>query len=107
MGHGDAQETAQGPCGLPDLSRQHPRADGCGTRIDRRRAACGESPHGRFTPYREGSLQHLEVRHRAHARVEDRIRCGKTTGFGRFPSRHFQINAAWLELSLAAIDLLA
>jgi hypothetical protein len=33
-------------------------------------------------------LQHLEVRHRAPARVEDRIRCGKTTGFGRFPSRH-------------------
>jgi hypothetical protein len=59
------------------------------------------------TPHGEGSLQHLEVRHRAHARVEDRIRCGKTTGFGRFPSRHFQLNAAWLELSLTAIDLLA
>ncbi|WP_371518244.1 IS1380 family transposase [Kitasatospora sp. NBC_01300] len=59
------------------------------------------------TPNGRGSLQLLEVRHRAHARIEDRIRCGKTTGFGRFPSRHFQINAAWLELSLAAIDLLA
>ncbi|MBV6703426.1 IS1380 family transposase [Kitasatospora aureofaciens] len=59
------------------------------------------------TPYGHGSLQLLEVRHRAHARVEDRIRCGKTTGFGRFPSRHFAINAAWLELSLTAIDLLA
>lgn len=54
-----------------------------------------------------GSLQFLEVRHRAHARVEDRIRCGKATGFGRFPSRHFAINQAWLELSLTAIDLLA
>jgi hypothetical protein len=54
-----------------------------------------------------GSLQYLEVRHRAHARVEDHIRCGKTTGFGRFPSRHFAINQAWLELSLTAIDLLA
>jgi hypothetical protein len=59
------------------------------------------------TPYGQGSAQLLEVRHRAHARVEDSIRCGKTSGFGRFPSRHFQINAAWLELSLAAIDLLA
>jgi hypothetical protein len=58
-------------------------------------------------PYGEGSLQHLEVRHRAHARVEDCIRCGKTTGFGRFPSRHFAINQAWLELSLTALDLLA
>jgi hypothetical protein len=53
------------------------------------------------------SLQQLEVRHRAHARVEDRIRCGKTTGFGGFPSRHFALNAAWLELSLTAVDLLA
>ncbi|MEV6949739.1 IS1380 family transposase [Streptomyces sp. NPDC051172] len=59
------------------------------------------------TPYSQGSLQHLEVRHRAHARVEDRIRCGKITGFGCFPSRHFAINTAWLELSLTALDLLA
>jgi hypothetical protein len=56
---------------------------------------------------RGGSLQHLEVRHRAHARVEDHIRCGKTTGSGRFPSRHFTINQAWPELSLTAIGLLA
>ena len=35
-----------------------------------------------------GSSPHLEARHRAHARVEDRIRCGKDTGLGRFPSRH-------------------
>ncbi|OIJ87351.1 IS1380 family transposase [Streptomyces colonosanans] len=60
------------------------------------------------TPYSGGgSAQFLEVRHRGHATVEDHIRCGKSTGFGRFPSRHFTINAAWLELSLAAIDLLA
>ncbi|MFE7661184.1 IS1380 family transposase [Streptomyces celluloflavus] len=54
-----------------------------------------------------GSAQFLEVRHRGHATIEDHIRCGKTTGFGRFPSRHFAVNAVWLELSLAAIDLLA
>lgn len=54
-----------------------------------------------------GSIQFLEVRHRAHARVEDHIRCGKTTGFARFPSRHFAINQAWLELSLTAIGLIA
>ncbi|GAA3813614.1 transposase [Streptomyces chiangmaiensis] len=59
------------------------------------------------TLYGQGPLQLLEVRHRAHARVEDRILCGMSTGFGRFPARHFQINATWLELSLAAIDLLA
>jgi hypothetical protein len=59
------------------------------------------------TPHGGGPIQFLEARHRAHARVEDRIRCGKTTGFGRFPSRIFAINAAWLELALTGIDLLA
>jgi hypothetical protein len=60
------------------------------------------------TPYsRGGSAQFLEARHRGHASVEDHIRCGKTTGFGRFLSRDFNVNAVWLELSLAAIDLLA
>jgi hypothetical protein len=58
------------------------------------------------TPVGGGSIQYLEVRHRGHARVEDRIRCGKTTGFGRFPSRVFAINAAWLELALTGQDLL-
>jgi hypothetical protein len=58
------------------------------------------------TPHGGGSIQFLEVRHRCHARVEDRIRTGKTTGFGRFPSRAFAINAAWLELALTGIDLL-
>jgi hypothetical protein len=59
------------------------------------------------TPPGHGSIQFLEARHRAHARVEDRIRTGKDTGFGRFPSRVFAINAAWLELALTGIDLLA
>ncbi|MGW1365402.1 IS1380 family transposase [Streptomyces chartreusis] len=59
------------------------------------------------TPYSGGgSAQFLEVRHRGHATVQDHIRCGKTTGFGRFPSRNFAVNAVWLELSLTAIDLL-
>jgi hypothetical protein len=54
-----------------------------------------------------GSIQFLEARHRAHARVEDKIRTGKTTGFGRFPSRVFAINQAWLQLALTGVDLLA
>lgn len=49
----------------------------------------------------------LDARHRAHARVEDRIRTAKDTGLGRFPSRLFAINAAWLTCALTAIDLLA
>lgn len=55
------------------------------------------------TPFTEGSSdQFLELHYRGHATVEGHIRTG-----GRFPSRHFAINAAWFELSLTAIDLLA
>jgi hypothetical protein len=54
-----------------------------------------------------GQLAFLDGRHRAHARVEDRIRCGKDTGLGRFPSRTFAINVAWLTAVMLAVDLLA
>jgi hypothetical protein len=54
-----------------------------------------------------GQLAALEARHRAHATVEDRIRCGKHTGLGRFPSKLFAINSVWLELALTAADLIA
>ena len=54
-----------------------------------------------------GSLQWLEVRHRAHARVEDRIRCAKDTGLGRLPSREFAINQAWCTAAAIAADLIA
>jgi hypothetical protein len=59
------------------------------------------------TNTRVGQLAFLEARHRAHARVEDRIRQIKDAGLGRLPSRMFAINAVWLELALAAADLLA
>ncbi|MGQ4333245.1 transposase [Streptomyces hayashii] len=73
------------------------------------RSRRGHAPPGlpHRHPHGEGSLRHLEVRHRARARVEDRIRCGKNTGLDRLPSRHFAINAAWLELTLTVVDLLA
>lgn len=53
-----------------------------------------------------GALQWLEARHRAHARVEDRIRTGKDTGLGRLPSREFAINAAWCIIAAIAVDLI-
>ncbi len=59
------------------------------------------------TNTRTGQLQWLEARHRAHARVEDRIRCAKDTGLGRLPSREFAINHAWCTLAAVAADLLA
>jgi Transposase DDE domain group 1 len=54
-----------------------------------------------------GQHARLDARHRTHARVEDRIRCGKDVGLGRFPSREFAINEAWLTVAMIAIDLLA
>jgi hypothetical protein len=54
-----------------------------------------------------GQLAFLEARHRAHARVEDRIRQAQDAGLGRLPSRVFAINQVWLELALTAADLLA
>ena len=59
------------------------------------------------TDTRTGQHAYLDARHRAHARVEDRIRCGRTVGLGRFPSRSFDINQAWLTATMIANDLLA
>ena len=60
-----------------------------------------------ITNTRAGQLAFLDARHRAHARVEDRIRTSKSCGLGKFPSQLAHVNAAWLELALAAADLLA
>jgi hypothetical protein len=53
-----------------------------------------------------GQLPDLEMRHRSHARVEDRIRCGKATGLRNLPCRGYDENKVWLELALTAADLL-
>ena len=52
-----------------------------------------------------GQVAGLELRHRQHARVEDRIRELKATGLGNLPCHSFWANAAWLEIVLAAADL--
>ena len=59
------------------------------------------------TDTRIGQLAFLDERHRAHARVEDRIRTAKDTGLQHFPSRAFAINAAWLAVVMLAVDLTA
>jgi hypothetical protein len=51
-------------------------------------------------------LAFLETRHRAHARVEDDIRCGKATGLDHLPSTSMKINAAWCVAATIACDLL-
>nr|MDQ2710446.1 IS1380 family transposase [Actinomycetota bacterium] len=54
-----------------------------------------------------GQVAFLEARHRAHARVETRIRHAKDTGIGRFPSREYDINVAWTLAASIAADLIA
>ena len=54
-----------------------------------------------------GQLAGLELRHRQHARVEDRIRELKATGLRNLPCQSFNANAAWLEIILTATDLVS
>lgn len=54
-----------------------------------------------------GQIAGLEIRHRQHARVEDRIRQAKATGLRNLPCRAWNENAAWLEVVLMATDLVA
>lgn len=54
-----------------------------------------------------GQIAGLELRHRQHARVEDRIRQAKDTGLRNLPCRAWNENAAWLEVVLMATDLIA
>ena len=61
------------------------------------------------TDTRVGQLARLDARHRAHARVEDRIPCAKDTGLDHFPSNSFALNQAWLRVVMksAACRMLA
>jgi hypothetical protein len=54
-----------------------------------------------------GQVQFLEARHRTQARVEDSIRCAKSTGLGHLPSRDYVVNTAWCQAASIACDLLA
>ena len=52
-----------------------------------------------------GEIDALELRHRRHARVEDRIRQAKAAGLRNLPCKEVAENHAWLECVLAAADL--
>jgi len=82
--------------------RPHP-----GAQLSLFEEADGWRYQGFVTNTRTGQLAFLEARHRAHARVEDRIRHAKDSGLRRFPSREYPINQAWLMLAQIAADLTA
>ncbi|MEU4290876.1 transposase [Kribbella sp. NPDC026596] len=80
--------------------RPHPSAQLTFTDIDGHRFTAF------LTDTPSGQLADLAMEHRRHARVEDRIRCGKDTGIRNLPCHAFAANACWLELALAATNLL-
>lgn len=85
--------------------RPHPGAQLTFTDVDGMRitAFLTDTPPG-VVP---GQLAGLELRHRQHARVEDRIRQAKATGLRNLPCRGWAENNAWLEVVLMATDLIA
>lgn len=85
--------------------RPHPGAQLSFTDIDGMRvtASLTNTPVG-VVP---GQVAGLELRHRQHARVEDRIGEAKATGLRNFPCRAFNENTAWLEVVMTAVDLIA
>ena len=84
--------------------RPHPGAQLTFTDIDGMRvtAFLTDTPVGTVP----GQVAGLELRHRQHARVEDRIRQAKATGLRNFPCKGQAENAAWLEAVLTATDLI-
>lgn len=54
-----------------------------------------------------GDPVELELRHRRHGQVENRIKNLKDCGLERMPFTSFAANAAWMEMVLTAADLLA
>lgn len=84
--------------------RPHPGAQLTFTDVDGHRitAFLTNTPGG-VVP---GQVAGLELRHRQHARVEDRIRQAKATGLRNFPCFGWAENNAWLEVVLTATDLI-
>jgi hypothetical protein len=79
--------------------RPHPGAQLSFTDHDGHRFQC-------FITDQDGhDLAALELRHREHAVVEDRVRALKSTGLANLPFSAFAPNQAWLEAALVAHDI--
>ncbi|MGH2848482.1 MAG: IS1380 family transposase [Thermoleophilaceae bacterium] len=92
------------PCGsrvIVRRERPHPGAQLSFTDHD------GHRFQAILTDQDDREIAAIERRHRARARVEDQIRDDKDTGLRKLPFRDFAMNAVWLELVLAAHDLLS
>ena len=80
--------------------RPHPGAQLSFTDLDGHRFQCF------ITDQLDEDIAALEVLHRQHAQVEDRVKALKATGASFLPFHSFDANAAWLELALTAHDVM-
>jgi hypothetical protein len=85
--------------------RPHPGAQLRTTDADGMRITGFLTNTGPGGPHRQ--LADLELRHRRHARVEDRIRAAKDTGLRNLPFHDMAQNRVWVAISALAQDLLA
>jgi hypothetical protein len=80
--------------------RPHPGAQLSFSDVDGHRFQCF------ITDRQDADIAALEVLHRQHAEVEDRVKTLKATGAERLPFYSFDANAAWLELALLGHDIM-
>jgi hypothetical protein len=80
--------------------RPHPGAQLTFTDLDGHRFQCF------ITDQTDQDIAALEVLHRQHAQVEDRVKRLKTTGASFLPFHSIAADAAWLELALCAHDVI-
>jgi hypothetical protein len=97
----DLSEWPQGTRLIVRKERPHPGAQLRFTDQDGHRYQCF------ITDQKGRSLADLELRHRLHARVEDRVQEATDLGLSRFPFQALEPNETWFELVLLAQDLLA
>jgi hypothetical protein len=99
----DQLDLAQWPSGARVIVRREPLHPGAQQTLD-------DIDGCRFTAFltdqTDADIAVLERRHRAHARVEDRIRGAKDSGLRNLPCDTFERNAVWLQLILASQDLM-
>jgi Transposase DDE domain group 1 len=80
--------------------RAHPGAQLTFTDVEGHRFQCF------ITDQSSHDIAALELLHRQHAQVEDRVKTLKGSGASHLPFGAFTANAAWLELALAGHDVL-
>ena len=102
----DLVNLASWPAGTRLILRKERPHPGAQLRFTDADGHAGHRVHHRHPPgVVPGQVAGLELRHRQHARVEDRIRELKATGLRNLPCHRSEANAAWLEIILAATDL--